>query len=158
MNDVALTPVSKRITIVSSVGTPSDGDSLAGQNVNNFPEGALFFVESSNRFYALRKNISSSAVVATPANNVVDGVGSSQEAGRFVALNQIRSATLTGGTVAGITGFDVSSINGFFIITLVTPGGTPGFVHATITAPNTVSLTSSSGSDTSTYSVVYVGR
>ncbi len=157
MTDVALTPVSKRLTIVSSVGTPSDGDSLAGQNVNNFPEGALFFVESSSRFYVLRKNVDA-AVVATVANNVVDGVGSSAVDGRFVALTQIRSAVLSAGSATGITGFDVSSVNGFFIITLVSPGGTPGFVHATITAPNTVSLTSSSGSDTSTYSVVYVGR
>jgi hypothetical protein len=156
MTDLALTPVSKRITIVSSVGTPADGDSLAGQNVNNFPEGALFFVESSSRFYALRKNVNA-AVVATPANNVVDGVGSSAEAGRFVALMQLRSAVLTAGSATGITGFDVSRVNGFFIITLVTPGGTPGFVHATITAPNTVSLTSSNGADTGTYSVVYVG-
>jgi len=153
--DSVLISVSKRITIVDSVGTPDDGESLAGQNVNNFPEGALFFVRATGRLYALKKNVNA-AVVATGANNVVDGIGSAQDTGRFVALKQWRTVTLTGGSATGITGFDLTG-TGTFEITLVTPGGTPGFVHAAITAPNTLSLTSTNGADTSTYSVAYSG-
>lgn len=153
MSDLSLLTVSKRFTVVEHIGTPDDGDSLAGQNVNNFPEGALFYVSQSNRFYSLRKNLDS-LVVATGLFNVVDGIGSSAAAGRFVATEQRSAGALTGGTTTS-NGFDLSR-GGKFLVSLVTPGGTTGFVHAAKTAANVVTITSSSGADTGTYLVVFV--
>lgn len=145
--------VSQRLTIVEHIGDPSDGASLAGQNVNAFPAGALFYVRASNRFYNLRKNMDA-AVVPVGNFNVVNGVGSSAVNGRFVANDQFSGVTLAGGT-ATISGFDLTR-TGFFVVTYVTPGGTQGFLHAAKTAANIVTVTSSSGSDTSVVSVLYL--
>ncbi len=145
--------VSKRLTIVSKIGTPADGESLAGQNVNDFPAGALFYVEQSNRFYVLRKNLDS-AVVASNLENVVDGIGSSAAAGRFVAVQQFAAVTLLGGT-ATVSGFDLER-GGAFLVSLQTPGGTTGFVHAVKTTNTTATVTSSNGADTGSYTIVFV--
>ena len=153
MTDLSLLAVAKRLTVVEHIGTTADGDSLAGQNVNNYPAGSLFYVRASNRFYQLRKNIDG-AVVATGAFNVVDGVGSSAAAGRLVAVQQWATATLSAGG-ATIAGFDLSS-NGFFLVSYVTAGGTQGFLHALKSAPNLATVASSSGADTSTVLVVFV--
>ncbi len=153
MSNLSLLPPAMRFTVLDIIGTPGNGDSLAGQNVNEFPAGAVFYVRESNRFYTLRKNLNS-AVVATPAENVVDGVGSSAAAGRFVACQQSGVATLSGGTIT-LSGFDLSR-GGKFLCTTVTPGGTPGFLHAAKTADNIATITSSSGSDTSSVLIVFV--
>ena len=153
MTDLALLSLAKRLTVVERIGDPSNGDSLAGQNVNNFPAGALFYVRASNRFYQLRKNLDA-LVVANSLNNVVDGVGSSAAAGRFVAVQQSGTATLSTGT-ASIPGFDLSA-GGNFLCSYVTIGGTPGILHAAVGAANSVTVTSSSGSDTSVVLVVFV--
>lgn len=141
-----LLSVSKRITIVESIGSGADGDSLRGQNVHNFPSGALFYVRASHRMYELRKNIDA-LVVATGLLNVVDGIGSSSVNGRFVACEQYATATLIAGSVA-IDGFCLDQ-SGSFLISYVTLGGTQGFIRAARTDANTVTVTSSSGSDTS---------
>lgn len=153
MSDLALLALSKRLTLVTHIGDASDGDSLRGQNVNLFPDGALFYVAQSNRFYALRKGLAS-AVVATGLLNVVDGIGSSDANGRFVAVEQRGVGTLTGGTTT-IAGWDLSA-SGFFLVSYNTPGGTQGFLRAAATAANIVTITSSSGSDTSSVNVVFV--
>ncbi len=158
---LALTPVAQRVTLVQSLLSGSDGDSLAGQNVNHYPDGALFYVAENHNFYQLKKNLNAT-VVATNARNVVDGIGSSATNGRFVAMQQSAAATLTGGTVA-VPGFDFSASDGtfgasswYFLVTQVTPGGTPGILHAAATAVNIVTVTSASGSDTSSVIVVAV--
>ncbi len=153
MTDQTQTPAAKRLTIVESIGTPADGDSLAGQNVNNFQDGALFWVRSSHRMYELRKDLDTD-VVATSRLNVVDGIGSSAAAGRFVATQQSGFGTLSGGAVA-LDGFDLTN-NGHFLVSYVSAGGTQGFLHAATTADNTVTITSSSGSDTSVVFVMFV--
>lgn len=153
MTDLALLALGKRLTIVERIGDASNGDSLSGQNVNNFPAGALFYVRASNRFYQLRKGLDP-VVVSVGNNNVVNGVGSSAAAGRFVAVQQSGAVTLVAGTNT-ISGFCLSE-GGFFLVSYVTPGGTQGFLHAAITAANIVTVTSSSGTDTSVVVVVFV--
>ncbi len=141
----------QRLTIVEGIGDPSDGESLAGQNVNAYPAGALFYVRSSHRMYELRKNLDA-LVVATGALNVVDGIGSSAVAGRFVATTQYVSGTLSGGTI-DIAGFDLGS-SGLFQVSPTAFGGTPGFLRAVKVDAHTARVISSSGSDTSTVVVV----
>lgn len=155
--------VADRLTIVDTVGTPGDGASLAGQNVNQYPAGAIFFVRSTKRFYSLKKNLNAS-VVATNLDNVVDGIGSSAAAGRFIAIEQAGNVTLSAGT-AVISGFDFTNTAGVldasnysFLITMNTSGGTPGFPRAQATAVNQVTITSSSNSDTSNYFLLAVPR
>lgn len=92
MPELALLPPAKRLTIVENIGTPDEGDSLAGQNVNNFPAGALFYVQASHRLYELRKGLDS-LVVATSRNNVVDGIGSSAAANVVTAVSSSGSDT-----------------------------------------------------------------
>ncbi len=144
---------SQRVTIVEAIGDPSDGESLAGQNVNTYPAGALFYVRASHRMYELRKDLDV-AVVATGALNVIDGIGSSAAAGRFVACEQRSFGTLVGGTIA-IDGFDLTS-GGEFLVGYVLPGGTQGFLRGGQTGPNEVTVTSSSNSDTSTVVVLFL--
>jgi|SRR5882724_7338782 len=153
MTELALLPPAKRLTIVENIGTPADGDSLAGQNVNNFPAGALFYVQAAHRLYELRKGLDA-LVVATSRLNVIDGVGSSDAAGRFVAVQQFGTGALSGGSVA-LDGFDLTNA-GFFLVSYITPAGTQGFLRAAKTAANSVTAVSSSGSDTSTVLVVFV--
>jgi len=153
MTDLVRLPVAQRIVVVTHIGDESDGDSLAGQNVNAFPAGVLFYVAQSNRFYALRKNLPS-AVGEQNGLNVVDGVGSSATAGRFIAVQQFATGVLSAGS-AVMTGFDLSA-GGHFLVGYVTPGGTQGFLRAAKTADNVVTVTSSSGSDTSTVTVLYL--
>lgn len=151
MSNLKLLDVQQRLTIVEEIGSATNGDSLAGQNVNTYPAGALFYVRASHRMYELRKNLET-AVVATGRLNVVDGVGSSAVAGRFVACEQHGFGTLVGGTIA-LDGFDLTN-NGQFLVSYVAAGGTQGFLHAAKTAANTVTVTSSSGADTSTVVVL----
>lgn len=153
MSDLALLPPSKRYVVVTHIGDETDGDSLAGQNVNNFPAGALFYVAESNRLYTLRKNLPD-AVGSQNGVNVVDGVGSSAEAGRFVAVQQYGVTQLSNGTGV-ITGLDLSA-GGFFLVSYVTASGTQGFIRAAKTADNVVTVTSSSNSDNSQVLVVFL--
>lgn len=153
MTDLALTTVSKRLTLVDRIGADgSNGDALSGVDVNLYPEGALFYVRASNRLYTLRKNLDP-AVVATNAENVVDGIGSSATAGRFVAVDQWTTGTLSAGTVV-LSGFDLTR-GGFFQVTYVTPGGTQSFLRAAKTAVNQATVTSGSNADTSVVLVVF---
>lgn len=154
MTDLSQTAIAKRITLVNTIGSAADGDSLRGQNVSNFPEGALFYNRAAHRLYELRKNLDS-LVVADNANfNVVDGVGSSAAAGRFVALNQWASGVLSGGSLV-IAGFDLTN-SGRFMVGYVLAGGTQGFLHATKTSAASLTVTSSQGADTSTVVVQFL--
>jgi len=154
MTDLSQAALGKRLTMVENVGSPGDGDSLSGQNVNNFPDGALFYVRASHRMYELRKNLDALVVESDTTLNVRDGVGSSASAGRFVATQQWTFGTLSGGTLA-IPGWDLTN-NGFFLISVATIGGTPGTLHGAKTAANSMTVTSSSGSDTSTVVVAFL--
>jgi len=151
MQDLCLLPVAKRLLLVNVLSDGS-GDSLGGQNVNDLPAGAMVYVRARNRLYTLRKNLNA-LIVAGSNGNVVDAVGSSDTAGRFVAVQQWNTGTLSGGTVA-ITGWDLTR-GGLFAVTYVSAGGTQGFLHAAQTALGTVTVTSSSGSDTSIVLVQY---
>lgn len=149
------TPAALRLTLVSDLGTPSDGGTLAGQNVNDFPDGALFFVQRTARFYQLVKNLSTTVVPASGVN-VIAGIGSSDAAGRFIAVQQAEQATLVAG-VAVVTGLYLPATSAHsFLVCMVTPGGTPGFVHAARTTDHSATITSTSNTDTSTYLLVVI--
>lgn len=152
MSNLKLLDPSQRLTIVDRIGADgSNGDSLSGQNVNEYPEGALFYVRASNRFYELRKNLDT-LIAPNALENVVNGIGSSAVAGRFIAVQQIGTGALSGGTIL-IPGFDLT--NGANIMAFyITPGGTQGFLRAAKTAANSLTVTSSQGADTSTVGVV----
>ena len=152
MTALKMLDVNQRLTILDRVGSPANGDSLAGQNVNAYPEGALFYVRASNRLYELRKNLDA-LVVQNSLYNVVDGVGSSAADGRFIAVDQWGTLTLSGGTGL-LPGFDLTE-GGFFQCTYVTIGGTPGILHGAKTAANSMTVTSSSNTDTSVVLVVF---
>jgi hypothetical protein len=145
-----------RLTIVDSVGSNADGDSLAGLNVNAFPEGALVWVRSANRFYQLKKNLPTPVIADVSAfKNVVAGVGSSSVDGFWVATNQFATGVLSGSGTVALAGFDLST-SGFFAVSYITPGGTQGFLHAAQTNDATVTVTSSSTTDTSTVLVEFI--
>jgi hypothetical protein len=150
------TSVAERLTLVATVGLGSDGDSLAGQNVNNFPDGALFYVASSKRFYALQKNLPVT-VVASGNGNVIDGVGSSSVAGRFVACLQSDLLTLSGGTLTQI-GWSLPNPSGYnFLATLVNAhSSTTGFVTVARATDHSITVTSAQGADAGTYFVVLI--
>lgn len=139
--------VSQRLTILDAIGTPADGQSLAGQNVNEFPAGVLFYVRSVNRLYTLRKNLNASMVPAGNDQNIINGIGSTAAAGRFVACAQRGFGTLAAGSVI-LPGFDTSR-GGHFLVSYVQAGGTQGFLRGVIVSPGSIGITSSSGSDTS---------
>ena len=149
------TPPAQRITLVSTLGDNGDGDSLAGQNVQNFPEGALFYVASTKRMYQLQKNLPST-IVANVNGNVVDGVGSSSVEGRFVALLQSDIFTLSGGTATQIGWSLPTGPTYRFLVGLVAVGGTTGFAHAAAASDHSVTVTSTQGADTGTYLVALV--
>jgi hypothetical protein len=149
-------PASQRLIIVQNIGDTSQGDSLAGQNVGLYPAGILAYVVDSNRFYRLKKNLNV-LVVADTGNyrNVVAGVGSSSVDGLWVAVEQIAQVTLSGSGTATVSGFDLTTA-GDFLVSLVTPGGTTGFVHAVATTAVEATFTSTQAADTGTYLGVYV--
>jgi len=137
--------VGKRLTIVDSVGqNGADGQSLRGQNVNDYPDGALFYVRNSNRFYKLKKN-QAIAIAEDTSNmdNVINGIGSNATDGRFVAVVQMAVITLTNG-VGSQNGFDVNP-GGWFHISYVTFGASPGFLRAEVTSDTTVTAHSTDG-------------
>lgn len=147
-----LLDVAHRLLLVDTLADGT-GNSLSGQNVNELPAGALVYVRARNRLYSLRKNLDS-LVVAGANANVVDGVGSSAAAGRFVAVLQWGVGILSAGSIA-MPGWDLTR-GGFFAVNYVSAGGTQGFLHAAKTANGTATVTSSSGSDTSTVLVQYL--
>jgi hypothetical protein len=149
------TTVQQRVTLVDATGSTGDGDSLAGQNVNHFPEGALFYVRATNRFYTLVKNLPVD-VVSVGDGNIVDGIGSSAVNGRFVACQQVFEAALTAGAVTISGAYLPSAQNNLFLISLVNTGGTQGFVRGIRANDHQITLSSSQGADTGTYVVVVV--
>jgi len=147
--------VGKRLTIVDSIGaTGADGQSLRGQNVNYYPDAALFYVRNSNRFYKLKKNLAIAIAEDTSGNdNVIDGIGSSTVDGRFVAVVQMAVITLASG-VGSQNGFDVNP-GGWFHCTYVTFGASPGFLRAEVTSDNTVTVHSTDAESSGTVFVTY---
>lgn len=148
-------PAALRLILVSIIGTPGVDDSLANLNVNEYPAGVLAYVKATKRFYTLKKNLDTD-VVADGGNyrNVVNSIGSSAVAGRWVAVQQQGSGTLVGGTLV-VSGFDLTQ-PGFFITSLLNAAGTTGYVKTTKTTDATATLLSTSNSDVGTYGVVYV--
>lgn len=152
---LAQIPPQLRLTLVDNIGTPADGGSLAGQNVNAFPDGALFYVANTNRFYRLKKNLPTGVIADSSSNhNVVGGVGSSLAAGFFVACQQQGVFTMTAGS-ATVSGLDLSTA-GSFLVSYVTISGTAGTVHGAITNVGLATFTSNQGSDASTMVFVFV--
>lgn len=160
-NAPATMGVGKRVTILNTVGVQddkSDGQSLRGQNVNNFPAASLFYVRDSDRMYRLKKNM---AIAITEdisgMCNVIDGIGSDAEHGRFVALRQMGRGTLDPGegeSTVAINGWDVNP-DGWFHVSYIDFAGTQGSLKAAATSETQVTVTSSSGSDTSEVFVTY---
>ncbi len=153
--------IGKRVTILNSIGTQgdkSDGQSLRGQNVHNFPAAALFYVRDSNRMYRLKKNMAVAIVGdAGVQANVIDGLGSSAANGRFVALVQQGTGVLSGGegeSTVDISGWDVNP-EGWFHVSYTETGGTPGTLTAAAISETTVRVTSTSGSDSGSVFVTY---
>lgn len=153
---LTLTPPAQRVTLVSGIGVGSDGDSLAGQNVNNFPDGALFFCADTKRTYMLQKNLPVTVVAGNANGNVVAGIGSDHTAGFFVACLQADTFILSGGTLTQIGWSLPVGQNYDFLVSLITPGGTPGFPHAARATDHSVTLTSTQDADTGTYLVVLI--
>lgn len=154
---LTLTPPGQRLMLVQSIGTTGDGDSLAGQNVQALPAGVLAYVADTNRFYRLKKNLDPLVLPDSGIwQNVVAGVGSSSENGLWVAVQQTTSVTLVNGsTAAPIIGFDLSHA-GDFLVGLVTPIGTTGFVHGAAATVASATFTSTQGADDGVYLAVYV--
>ena len=151
MQAFAQIAVGKRVTILDTIGEAgddSDGQSLRGQNVQNFPEAALFYVRNSNRMYKLKKNQSNAiGEDTTGMDNVVNGIGSSAVNGRFVALVQMNVITLGAGGTGTIAGWDVNP-DGWFHCSYVTFGTSPGFLRAEAASETTVTVHSSDGEST----------
>ncbi len=154
--------VGDRLTILSSIGEigdGSDGQSLRGQNVNKFPNTALFYVRYSARFYRLKKDMAIAIVEDTTGmENVVNGLGSDAVAGRFVAVRQMGIGTLVPNEVSStvvISGFDVNP-GGWFHVTHDSFGsGTPGILRAFASSETEVTVVSTSGSDNGIVFVTY---
>lgn len=149
-------PPTSRLTLVENIGTPADGGSLAGQNVNAFPEGALFFVRTTNRFYRLKKNLN--VLVIADQNgglNVVNGVGSSAAAGRFVACQQQGTVTLGSGGTGTVSGLDLSTA-GFFLLSATATSGTVGVTTGAITTVAQATFSSTQAADRSSLVFVFV--
>ena len=153
--------VGKRVTILNTVGVQddkSDGQSLRGQNVNAFPAAMLFYVRDSNRMYRLKKNmaVAISEDISGMAN-VINGLGSSAVAGRFVALVQMGTGDLVAnesGSFVDIAGFDVNP-GGWFHVSYTAFGGTEGALMAEAISETTVRVTSKSTTDTGSVFVTY---
>src|ERR1700675_3518668 len=152
--------VGKRITIVDKVGVQgngSNGQSLRGLNVQDYPDGCLFYVRDSNRMYKLKKHQAVAIVEdSTGMDNVVNGIGSDAVNGRFVALVQMGLGTLVSGEPTSsvvIAGFDVNP-GGWFHVTHVTFAGTVGFLRAAKASETTVEVFATTD-DTSDVFVTY---
>lgn len=156
--------VGDRLTIVDSIGTRGDhsnGQSLRGQNVNDYPDSALFWVRNSNRLYKLKKNQAIAiAEDTTGFDNVVDGVGSNDVNGRFVATNQFCQALLAAdeesGTSVTVGGFDLTSDGSWLMTHQGVDGGTPGTLWAEIVNETTVKLHSTASTDTNLVFATFV--
>ncbi len=153
---LSLASVASRLTLVSSLTTEggAEGDTVDTLNVNNMLDGALVYVADIGKFYQLRKNLPVTVVAASP--NVVVGAGSSAEFGFFVAVQQTAEGVLSGSGTVVLSGFALPGTNVALAAVTVTPGGTPGFLHAARTTDHSVTVTSSSASDTSTVLVFTV--
>lgn len=147
------TPPAQRVTLVATVGTKGDGDSLAGLNVHDLPAGALAYVLDTNRLYVLRKDLSTTQVEGA-SGNVINSVGSADTGFRWVAVQQCDVAVLVNGT-ATLNGWALGSPE-FFLVSVVTAGGSAGTLHAARTTDHSVTVTSSDAEDTSTVLVVNV--
>jgi len=114
--------------------------------VNDFPANALFYVRDSGRLYRLKKNMAIAIVQDTSGMaNVINGLGSSAAAGRFVAIRQMGIGTLVAGEGSAtvvIAGWDVNP-DGWFHVTHTSFGGTPGFLRAFASNETEVTVDSS---------------
>lgn len=153
---LAQTPAAQRITLVDSLSVGAIGDTLENVNPALYPDGALFFVNATQRMYCLQKNLPVTITAGDSAGNVVSPIGSDHIEGFFVACQQSAVVTLSGGAQTSI-GWALPNASGYhFLATLVTVGGTTGFVHAARTDDHTVTVTSTQGADTGTYFVVLI--
>lgn len=152
---LATLTVADRLTLVDEIGTPSEGGTLAGLNVASLPAGALVYVEASNRFYVLRKDLPTAVIPdVSPYRNVVAAIGSSAQNGYFVACSQQAEVTLVGGQATAL-GFDLSR-DGNWLVGMRAPGGSIGdYVLVTPSTDAAVSVQSEDSDDASTYFILY---
>lgn len=156
---LAQTPPAQRVTLVDSLSVGAVGDTLENINPALYPDGALFFVNATQRMYCLQKNLPVTITAGDGSGNVVSSIGSDHTEGFFVACQQSALVTMPGGSVTTQTsiGWALPNASGYhFLITLVTPGGTSGILHAARTDDHTVTVTTSQGADTGTYFVVLI--
>jgi hypothetical protein len=155
MSQLPQLDVAQRLSLVDDIGSFADGASLAGKNVNALPEGVIVLVRSTGRVYQLR-SCTATQVVATPAGNVILGVGSPATGvgKRWVALQQTAQATLAGGT-ATVLGFALKATD-VPVAFLVTVGGTAGFLHAAQATDHSITVTSTQGADTSVVQILVI--
>ncbi len=155
---LALLPAAQRLTLVADIGSTGEGGSLLGANIDGLPDGVLFYVASTHRIYQLR-TVTATQVPVTGVNagaNVLNGNGSPVTGAgrRWVAVQQLAQATLSGGTVL-VPGFALQATD-VPVALLVTAGGTLGFLHAAQTTDHSITVTSSQGADTSVVEILVI--
>ncbi len=143
--NLPFTPASQRLTLVYGV-TPVAGQGPSLQEIDSegLPDGALVYCELRNAFYRLKKT-SALAQDTTNYANIVAASGG----GNWVRVVQAVQGLLVAGTVT-FTGLDVPDVNTpRFSVSLVTPHGTPGYLYAFQASPTSVTVLSTSNTDTS---------
>lgn len=154
---LAQTPSAQRITLVDSLSVGAVGDTLQNVNPALYPDGALFFVNATQRMYSLQKNLPVTITAGDGNGNVVAAIGADHIEGFFVACQQSALVTLSGSGTATSIGWSLPNSSGYhFLVSLVSIGGTQGFVRAARTDDHTVTVTSLQGADTGTYFVVLI--
>jgi hypothetical protein len=141
-----------RVTLVQTVvPTVGAGPSLQEIDSATLPDGALAFVVGGNRWYRLKKTSAVAADTTSTLHNVVPAANG----GNWVASIQMAQVVLVGGAATLNNEFDLTG-GGYFIVSGLSTLGTPGFRVANKASSTSVSVTSSSGSDTSSVLVQYL--
>ncbi len=156
LQNLPFAPASQRLTLVyGAAPVAGEGPSLQEIDSDGLPDGAIVYCVYKNAFYRLKKTSTTAIDTTSTFNNVVAASGG----GRWVRTLQMAYAALTGGTTTFTNMFDMTGGLSMFVVSLITPGGTPGYLHATKTSETVATATSTSGSDTSVVLVqVYQGN
>lgn len=147
-------PADLRVTLVQTVAPVAGaGPSLQEIDSSVMPDGALAFVVGGNRWYRLKKTSTATLDTTSTFSNVV----AASNGGRWVAQIQLSQVVLVAGSATLVNQFDTSG-GGYFTVSGLSNGasGTPGNRFAVKTNATTVTVTSSSGSDTSSVLVQYL--
>ncbi len=144
--NLPFTPADLRVTLVYGVvPVVGEGPSLSEIDSSGLPDGALAFSVYKNALYRLKKSSTVVPDTTSNFNNVVAASGG----GNWVRTVQLAQVSLTGGAGSIVDKFDLTGGTAQYVVTPVVVAGTPGSLTATKSAPATVTVASSSGSDTS---------